>query len=49
MILTGKQLRAKIGIKLGLVDDVVPHSILLEAAVELAIEERPSSRPLPGR
>ncbi|MBE9816301.1 fatty acid oxidation complex subunit alpha FadJ, partial [Escherichia coli] len=36
MILTGKQLRAKQALKLGLVDDVVPHSILLEAAVELA-------------
>ncbi|ETJ39266.1 Fatty acid oxidation complex subunit alpha, partial [human gut metagenome] len=36
MILTGKQLRAKQALKLGLVDDVVPHSILLEVAVELA-------------
>ena len=49
MILTGKQLRAKQALKLGLVDDVVPHSILLEAAVELAKKERPSSRPLPVR
>ncbi len=31
MILTGKQLRAKQALKLGLVDDVVPHSILLES------------------
>ena len=42
MILTGKQLRAKQALKLGLVDDVVPHSILLEAAVELAKKDRPS-------
>lgn len=49
MILTGKQLRAKQALKLGLVDDVVPHSILLEAAVELAKKDRPSSRPLPVR
>ena len=49
MILTGKQLRAKQAVKLGLVDDVVPHSILLEAAVELAKQDRPSSRPLPVR
>ncbi|MFP1591744.1 enoyl-CoA hydratase-related protein [Escherichia coli] len=45
MILTGKQLRAKQALKLGLVDDVVPHSILLEVAVELA-KESPCSRPL---
>ena len=49
MILTGKQLRAKQALKLGLVDDVVPHSILLEVAVELAKKDRPSSRPLPVR
>ncbi|WP_199608924.1 fatty acid oxidation complex subunit alpha FadJ [Flocculibacter collagenilyticus] len=36
MMLTGKQLRAKQAKKAGLVDDVVPHSILLEAAVKLA-------------
>lgn len=41
MILTGKQLRAKQALKLGLVDDVVPHSILLEAAVELGEEGSP--------
>ncbi len=49
MILTGKQLRAKQALKLGLVDDVVPHSILLEAAVELAKQERTVSRTLPIR
>jgi 3-hydroxyacyl-CoA dehydrogenase/enoyl-CoA hydratase/3-hydroxybutyryl-CoA epimerase len=37
MILTGKQLRARQALKAGLVDEVVPHSILLEAAVELAL------------
>ncbi len=36
MMLTGKQLRARQALKAGLVDDVVPHSILLESAVELA-------------
>jgi 3-hydroxyacyl-CoA dehydrogenase/enoyl-CoA hydratase/3-hydroxybutyryl-CoA epimerase len=38
MILTGKQLRARQALKAGLVDDVVPQSILLEAAVELGAE-----------
>ena len=49
MILSGKQLRARQALKVGLVDDVVPHSILLEAAVELAKQERPTSRRLPVR
>lgn len=35
MMLTGKQLRAKQALKVGLVDDVVPKSILLEAAISL--------------
>ena len=48
MILTGNNF-GETGIKAGLVDDVVPQSILLEAAVELAKKERPSSRPLPVR
>ncbi len=39
MILTGKQLRARQALKGGLVDDVVPQSILLEAAVELALKQ----------
>jgi 3-hydroxyacyl-CoA dehydrogenase/enoyl-CoA hydratase/3-hydroxybutyryl-CoA epimerase len=38
MILTGKQLRARQALKAGLVDEVVPHSILLDAAVELALK-----------
>lgn len=37
LILTGKQLRAKQAKKLGIVDDVVPATILLEAAVKLAL------------
>lgn len=35
MMLTGKQLRPKQALKLGLVDDVVPSTILLEAAIKL--------------
>ena len=37
MMLTGKQIAAKKALKLGLVDDVVPPSILLETAAELAL------------
>jgi len=37
MMLTGKQVDAKKAKKLGLVDDVVPPSILLETAAELAL------------
>ncbi|WP_318377879.1 fatty acid oxidation complex subunit alpha FadJ [Enterobacter sp.] len=49
MILTGKQLRPRQARKVGLVDDVVPVSILLEAAVALANKGRPSTRHLPVR
>lgn len=49
MILTGKTLRPRQALKSGLVDDVVPRSILLEAAVELAKKGRPASRRLPAR
>ncbi|EMX9179005.1 fatty acid oxidation complex subunit alpha FadJ [Citrobacter sedlakii] len=49
MILAGKQLRAKQALKKGLVDDVVPLSILLEAAVERAKQDRSTSRTLPVR
>lgn len=38
MILTGKQLRATQAKKAGLVDDVVPVSILLDVAVKLALK-----------
>jgi 3-hydroxyacyl-CoA dehydrogenase/enoyl-CoA hydratase/3-hydroxybutyryl-CoA epimerase len=37
MMLTGKQIEAKKAKKLGLVDDVVPPSILIETAAELAL------------
>ncbi len=49
MILTGKQLRPRQALKVGLVDEVVPQSILLEAAVDLAKQGRPTSRHLPVR
>lgn len=41
MMLTGKQLRAAQAKKYGLVDDVVPESILLEAVVKLALKGKP--------
>ncbi|MGP9802602.1 fatty acid oxidation complex subunit alpha FadJ [Rheinheimera sp. NSM] len=41
MILTGKQLRASQARKAGLVDEVVPNSILLEAAVKRALKGKP--------
>ena len=37
MMLTGKQLRAKQAVKAGLVDDMVPNSILLDTAAKLAL------------
>ncbi|MEX3020114.1 fatty acid oxidation complex subunit alpha FadJ [Kluyvera sp. STS39-E] len=49
MILTGKQLRARQALKAGLVDEVVPHSILLEAAAEYARKPRHEQRNLPIR
>lgn len=36
MMLTGKQVRAKAAKKMGLVDDIVPKSILLQSAVAMA-------------
>lgn len=36
MMLTGKQLRPKQAIKVGLVDDIVPEEILLQTAIEFA-------------
>ncbi|MEH8019021.1 fatty acid oxidation complex subunit alpha FadJ [Rheinheimera muenzenbergensis] len=41
MILTGKQLRAAQAKKAGLVDEVVPNSILLDAAVKRALKGKP--------
>lgn len=49
MILTGKQLRARQALKAGLVDEVVPQSILQQTAVELALKGRPASRSMPIR
>lgn len=49
MILSGKPLRARQALKLGLVDEMAPGSILLEAAVERAKKGRPSRRALPLR
>jgi 3-hydroxyacyl-CoA dehydrogenase/enoyl-CoA hydratase/3-hydroxybutyryl-CoA epimerase len=42
-------LRPRQALKAGLVDEIVPHSILLEAAVALALKGRPASRRLPMR
>ncbi|GLP96594.1 fatty acid oxidation complex subunit alpha FadJ [Paraferrimonas sedimenticola] len=44
MMLTGKQVRPKQALKMGLVDEMVPQSILLDAAIELA-QDRAWSRP----
>ncbi|SUW62822.1 Fatty acid oxidation complex subunit alpha [Buttiauxella agrestis] len=49
MILTGKQLRPRQALKLGLVDEVVPQSILLAAAVKRVAKGRQPSRTLPVR
>lgn len=46
MILTGKQLRAVQAKKAGLVDEVVPNSILLEAAVKRALKGKPQREPV---
>ncbi len=42
MMLTGKQWRPKQALKAGLVDDMVPRSILLQTAVELARQGKPT-------
>ncbi|MDX3772916.1 fatty acid oxidation complex subunit alpha FadJ [Chromatiaceae bacterium AAb-1] len=42
MTLTGKQLRAEQARKAGLVDEVVPASILLDAAVQKALQGKPA-------
>lgn len=43
-MLTGKQVRAKQAKKAGLVDDSVPHSILLDVAIKLARGSKPKAR-----
>ena len=48
MMLTGKALRPKQALKAGLVDDVVPDSILLQAAEKLALNGKPQ-RTKPAR
>jgi 3-hydroxyacyl-CoA dehydrogenase/enoyl-CoA hydratase/3-hydroxybutyryl-CoA epimerase len=47
--LTGKQLRPRQALKAGLVDEVVPQTILLQTAIELALKGRPASRTVPVR
>lgn len=49
MILTGKTLRASQAVKLGLVDDAVPPSILLETAVSRVLHGPTAARALPLR
>ncbi len=48
MMLTGKQLRAKQALKAGLVSDVVPNSVLLQTAEQLALsgKVKPKARKL---
>ncbi|REL26166.1 fatty acid oxidation complex subunit alpha FadJ [Thalassotalea euphylliae] len=46
MMLTGKQLRAKQALKIGLVDDVVPNTILLETAEKLALAGKVKAKKL---
>lgn len=46
LMLTGKQLRAEQALKMGLADEMVPQSILLEAAVEQALKgKRKAKKP----
>lgn len=47
MILTGRQLRAKQALKLGLVDDVVAESQLLQTAIDLVLSGHKPSHRLP--
>ncbi|AHG18823.1 multifunctional fatty acid oxidation complex subunit alpha [Chania multitudinisentens RB-25] len=49
MILTGKQIRARQALRMGLVDDAVPQSILLQAAIERVKQGWKSQRQLPWR
>ncbi|MGK0408379.1 MAG: 3-hydroxyacyl-CoA dehydrogenase/enoyl-CoA hydratase/3-hydroxybutyryl-CoA epimerase [Shewanella psychromarinicola] len=46
MMLTGKQIRPKQALKMGLVNDVVPNSILLETAIELAKKGKRAIKPV---
>ncbi|WP_426817796.1 fatty acid oxidation complex subunit alpha FadJ [Winslowiella sp. 2C04] len=49
LMLTGKTLRARQALKLGLVDDAVPHSILLESAVARVLQGHQTRGRLPVR
>lgn len=49
LILTGKTLRAKQAVKMGLVEDAVPQAILLETAVKMALNGRKPRKTLPLR
>lgn len=49
MILTGKTLRAGQALNAGLVDEAVPHSILLETAVKMIVQHRKKEHVLPVR
>lgn len=49
LILSGRQLRARQALKLGVVDDAVPHAILLETAVARVHKGKISRRALPRR
>lgn len=44
MMLTGKQIRPKQALKMGLVDEVVPESILLTTAVEMALKGKRTAK-----
>nr|WP_226790006.1 fatty acid oxidation complex subunit alpha FadJ [Rahnella sikkimica] len=47
MMLTGRSIRAKQALRMGLVDDAVPYSILLKTALERVAKGRRSRPPLP--
>lgn len=49
LILTGKKLRAKQALKLGLVEEAVPQTILLETAVNRVLKGRKPQKALPLR
>ena len=46
MMLTGASVRAKQAKKYGIVDDMVPRSILLEVAIEMAKKPKPNRKPV---
>ncbi len=47
LMLTGRSLRAKQALRMGLVDDAVPQSILLQTAIERVRKGRPANKELP--